>query len=172
MLKQDRFIPSLIIFALLSFPVFSQKKTQDPKKKKAEKALVDYVNKLCKDFTDNQLPVDMGTIVTPFAINDGVLSIVRKFRDEEDSTKTYQVRYSVDIDKLNTVFYDYYVGFVSEGDWIKTETAPDSQSGFVPDVNGANMLYIAPLGDGEHGVKITNKLEQLLRKAQSQGSQK
>lgn len=167
MLKQDRFILSLIIFVLLSFPVFSQLKTENPKKKKAEKALLTYVNKLCKDFTDNQLPVDLGIIVTPFAINDGVLSVVRKFRDEEDSTKTYLVRYSVDMHKLSTVFYDYYVGFVSDGDWIKMETALDSQSDFVPD-NSTNMLYVAPLGDGEYGVKIKNKLEQLLQKAQSQ----
>lgn len=171
MLKQDRFIPSIVIFILLSFPVFSQKKTEDPKKKKAEKTLVSYVNRLCNDFKDNQLPVDLGTIVTPFAINDGVLSVVRKFRDEEDSTKTHLVRYSVDIRNLSTVFYDYYVGFVSDGDWIKTETALNGQSGFAPD-NNANMLYVAPLGDGEYGVKIQEKLEQLLQKARAQGSQK
>lgn len=171
MLKQDHFILSLIISVLLSLPVFSQEKTESPKRKKAGKALVTYVNKLCKDFTHNQLPVDMGTIVTPFAINGDVLSVVRKFRNEEDSTKTYLVRYSVDIKNLSTVFYDYYVGFVSDGDWIKTETALNSQSAFVPD-SGANMLYVAPLGDGEYGVKIKDKLEQLLRKAKSQGSQK
>ena len=78
------FVPTsstLLLFLLLfTLPVSAQTKQQQ----KAEKALVQYLNNLCKKYTENQLSIDMGTIVQPYNIQNGTLSVVRKYKSETE----------------------------------------------------------------------------------------
>ena len=56
---------------------------------KAEKALLSYLHKLCKEYTTNEMSIELGTIDQPYTINNGILSVVRKHQTENDKQQTY-----------------------------------------------------------------------------------
>lgn len=152
---------TLLLCLLFTRPVVAQSKQQ----MKAEKALVDYLNSICKTHTENQLSIDMGTIVQPYSIKNGILSVLRKYKSDNDGSVFY-VRTSVNIKAIDDVFYDYYVGFVGSTETSISEqlmnklTTPGT-------ISTRQLTHIAPVGDNDQGPVVQEKLIQLLNNLQT-----
>lgn len=153
-----------ILLALLLFtiPVSAQTKEQ----KKAEQTLVQYLNKLCKTYTINELSIDMGTIVEPYSIKNGTLSVVRKYRSETDSS-IFFVRTSVTITSIEDVFYDYYVGFVGNNNSSVTEEKTNNLQTTFEKAGTINLLHVAPIDTSDDGPVVQTKLLQLVKDLQA-----
>ena len=132
---------------------------------KAEKELVQYLNKICKTYTENQLSIDMGTIVQPYTIKDGMLAVVRKYKSDVDSSVFY-MRTSVAIRAINDVFYDYYIGFVGNTETSVTDELMNKLN--TPGtISTTHIIHIAPVGDNDNGPIVQEKLKKLVNNVQA-----
>lgn len=151
----------LLCFLLFTQSIVAQTKQQA----KAEKELVEYLNSICKKHTENEMSIDMGTIVQPYSIKNGILSVVRKYISDNDGS-TFYVRTSVAIKAIDDVFYDYYIGFVGN-----TETSVTDELMNNPDAPGKtstkHLMHIAPVGDNDQGPIVQEKLIQLINNVQT-----
>lgn len=151
----------LLCILLFTTSIAAQTKQQV----KAEKELVQYLNTICKKHTENQLSIEMGTIVQPYSIKNRILTVVRKYKSEYDISIFY-VRTLVPISAIDDVFYDYYVGFVGS-----TETSVTDELMTNPVSTGKTstkqLMHIAPVGDNDQGPMVQEKLIQLVNKLQN-----
>jgi hypothetical protein len=150
----------LLCLLLFTLPVSAQSNQQ----KKVEKALVQYLNKLCNRYTENQLSIDMGTIVQPYNIQNGILSVVRKYKSETDSS-VFFVRTSVAITAIEDVFYDYYVGLVGNNKASVTEEKTTNMQLVFEKAGTIHLMHVAPIGDD--GPVVQAKLLQLVKDVQA-----
>jgi hypothetical protein len=152
------FASSTLLLCLLLFTqtIIAQTKQQV----KAEKDLVQYLNNICKTHTENEMPIDMGTIVQPYSIKNGTLTVMRKYKSGNDSSVFY-VRTSVIISSIHDVFYDYYVGFVGS-----TETSVTDELLTNPNSTGTtstkHLMHITPVSNNDQGPLVQEKLIQLV----------
>lgn len=128
---------------------------------KAEKELVQYLNMICKTHTENQLTIDMGIIVGPYKIKSGVLSVVRKYISQTDSSDVF-VRTSVAITAIEDVFYDYYVGFETPGSTSVKEERAITLTGTFERAGSIELMHIAPIDNSDEGPVVQKKLMQLV----------
>lgn len=152
----------LLCLLLFTLPVSAQSNQQ----KKAEKALVQYLNKLFKTYTENQLSIDMGTIVQPYSIQNGTLSVVRKYKSETDSS-VFFVRTSVAISNIKDVFYDYYVGFVGNNKSSVTEERTNNLQTTFEKISTMYLMHVAPIDNSDDGPVVQTKLLQLVKDVQA-----
>jgi hypothetical protein len=150
----------LLCLLLFTLPVSAQSNQQ----KKVEKALVQYLNKLCNRYTENQLSIDMGTIVQPYNIQNGILSVVRKYKSETDSP-VFFVRTSVAITAIEDVFYDYYVGLVGNNNASVTEEKTTNIQLAFEKAGTIHLMHVAPIGDD--GPVVQAKLLQFVKDVQA-----
>lgn len=150
---------SALLLSLLLFiqPAISQTKQQ----LKAEKELVQYLNTICKTHTANQLSIDMGNIVHPYDIKDGILSVVRKYKMQDDSSIVF-IRTSVAISNIEAVFYDYYVGFEAANKSSVTEERAINPNGTFEKAGSTELMHVAPIDNSDEGPAVQEKLMQLV----------
>lgn len=127
---------------------------------KAERALLSYLHKLCKEYTTNEMSIELGTIHQPYTINNGILSVVRKHQNENDPA--FFVKTSIAISAIEDVFFDYYIGFVGVNNQSVKEEKSDNPTLSFVSVDTMNLLHVAPVGDGEQGYAIQTKLLELV----------
>ena len=129
---------------------------------KAERALLSYLHKLCKEYTTNEMSIELGTIHQPYTINNGILSVVRKHQNENDPAVPFFVKTSIAISAIEDVFFDYYIGFVGVNNQSVKEEKSDNLTLSFVSVGTMNLLHVAPVGDGEQGYAIQTKLLELV----------
>lgn len=154
----------ILLVAITTANAQSLSKEKQMQQAKAEKELVTYLNKLCKEYTKNEMPVELGMIVSPFRIANKTLLLNRVFY-LEDST-SIQRGYSLPVNNILDVFFDYYIGFEGYNEHAVTVTETEKNK---PEENKQStmlLLHIAPVGDGEHGEEIQNKLRKLVKAVQ------
>ena len=137
----------------------SQTKTQQ---QKAEKALLSYLHKLCKEYTTNEMSIELGTIHQPYTINNGILSVVRKHQNESNPAVPFFVKTSIAISAIEDVFLDYYIGFAGVNNQSVKEEKSDSSIFRFTSTGTMNLMHIAPVGDGDHGYAVQTKLLKLV----------
>ena len=150
----------LLCFVLFILPVSAQTKEQ----KKAEQALVQYLNKLCKTNTVNQLSIDMGTIVEPYSIKNKLLSVVRKYKSD-DGGSIFYLRTSIPVSAIDDVFYDYYVGFVGSTTTSVSDELMNQQS--PGKTTTKHLMHVTPVDNSDQGPIVQEKLIQLVNKVQT-----
>jgi hypothetical protein len=164
LLGKQRILWALIFFIgmLHANKSSSQQAKAISPKAKAEKEFVDYLNKICNEYVENQMGFEMGRTVVPFKIDGkGNLSTVRKFKGEEDSLFR---RFTLQVKDIEAVFFDYYIGFETVKSYnVTTDTTSSIKAGF-KFASYNNLLHIAPVGDGWHGEEIQQRLTALLKK--------
>ena len=129
---------------------------------KAERALLSYLHKLCKEYTTNEMSIELGTIYQPYTINNGILSVVRKHQNENDKSSPFFVRTSIAISAIEDVFFDYYIGFVGINKQSVKEENSDSPVLEFTITGTMHLMHIAPVGDGDQGYAVQTKLLKLV----------
>lgn len=152
-----------LLLCLLLFTLSATAQTKQ--QQKAEKTLVQYLNDLCKKYTENQLSIDMGTIIQPYSIKHGKLSVVRKYRSEIDSS-VFFVRTSIAITTIKDVFYDYYVGFVADNKSSITEEKTSNLQVAYEKTGTTHLMHIAPIDNSDDGPFVQAKLLKLVNDVQ------
>ncbi|NCU04597.1 MAG: hypothetical protein GXC73_11480, partial [Chitinophagaceae bacterium] len=100
---------------------------------------------LCKEYTVNEMPVELGTTITAFKIENKSISITKRF-DNADSSTVY-AKYTMAINNILDVFYDYYIGF--EGINNQSVHIEEAEIKTTSKKNRTVLLlHIAPVGDG------------------------
>lgn len=144
--------------------VYTQIKQSNKAAQKAEQALVNYLNKLCSDYTVNEMYVELGTIQKPFYIRQQTLYLTRRIPESE--TSVLIVQYKMPIAEIADVFFDYYIGLqgINEAS-VLTETSNTLNDPF-PKQGNQILLHVAPVGDTEEGFAIKAKLLSLVKALQ------
>ena len=149
----------MISICLICLPATAQ---SNGKTQKAEKALVNYLNKLCKEYSTNEMAIELGTIQQPYSINNGILSVVRKHANENDQAAPFFVKNSIAITEIEDVFFDYYIGFVGINKQSVKEEKSDSPVLQFTSTGTMHLMHIAPVGDGDQGYAVQTKLLKLV----------
>lgn len=153
-----------LLFAVFTINAQSLSKAKQKQQAKAEKELVSYLNKLCKEYTVNEMPVELGKILSPFRIENKTLLFSREFY-AEDSTVIHR-QYSMPVNNILDVFFDYYIGFEGHNQQAVTVTESEKRKSKELKRNTMLLLHIAPVGDGEYGEEIQTKLRKLVKAVQ------
>ncbi|MEJ8818851.1 hypothetical protein [Lacibacter sp. H407] len=151
----------MIIVSTLLFQLSANAQSSS-KTQKAEKALVNYLNTLCKEYLTNEMGIELGTIQQLYTINNGTLSVVRKHANENDQTAIFFVKTSISITEIEDVFFDYYIGFVGINNQSVKEEKSDSPDLRFMNIGTMHLMHIAPVGDGDHGYAVQTKLLKLV----------
>lgn len=165
---QVNFSVRLFCIALCTLAAYTgntQTKQNNKAAQKAEQALVNYLNKLCSDYTVNDMYVELGTVKKPFYIRQQTLYITRRIPESETTSLTIQ--YKMPVAEIADVFFDYYIGLqgINEASVI-TETSNITDDPF-PKQGNQILLHIAPVGDGTAGYDIQSKLRSLVKTLQA-----
>jgi hypothetical protein len=157
----------LFCVTLCMFTVFTgntQTKQNNKSVQKAEQALVNYLNKLCSDYTVNEMYVELGSVQKPFYIRQQTLCITRRIPDSE--TTSLIIQYKMPVTEIADVFFDYYIGLqgINEAS-VTTETSNVADDPF-PKPGNQMLLHVAPVGDGIAGYDIQTKLRSLVKTLQ------
>lgn len=147
-----------------TFTGFTQTKKSNKASQKAEQALVNYLNKLCSDYTVNEMYIELGTIQKPFYIRQQTLYVTRRISESENSVVF--VQYKMPVAEIADVFFDYYIGLqgINEAS-VLTETSNSLNDPF-PKQSNQLLLHVAPVGDTEEGFTIKAKLLSLVKALQ------
>ncbi len=142
----------------------TQTKQNNKAIQKAEQALVNYLNKLCSDYTVNEMYIELGTIQKPFYIKQQTLFLSRRIPDSE--TTALITHYKMPIAEIADVFFDYYIGLQGMNEAaVTTETSNSADDPF-PKQGNQMLLHIAPVGDVPAGYDIQTKLRSLVKALQ------
>lgn len=143
---------------------YTQTKQSNKTSQKAEQALVNYLNKLCSDYTVNEMYVELGTLQKSFYIRQQTLYLTRRIPESE--TSVLIVQYKMPIAEIADVFFDYYIGLqgINEAS-VFTETSNTLNDPF-PKQGNQILLHVAPVGDTEEGFAIKAKLLSLVKALQ------
>lgn len=154
-------ILTCLFAALKAYP---QTKQSNKAAQKAEQALVNFLNKLCSDYTVNEMYVELGTVQKPFYIRQQTLYLTRRIPESE--TSVLIVQYKMPIAEIADVFFDYYIGLqgINEAS-VLTETSNTLNDPF-PKQGNQILLHVAPVGDTEEGFAIKAKLLSLVKALQ------
>ncbi len=158
-----RFI-CITVYMFVAVTAYTQTKQSNKAAQKAEQALVNYLNKLCSDFTVNEMYVELGTLQKPFYIRQQTLYVTRRVPTSE--TSALMVHYKMPVAEIADVFFDYYIGLqgINEAS-VLTETSNTADDPF-PKQGNQILLHVAPIGDVTDGYNIQTKLRLLIRELQ------
>ncbi len=147
-----------------AFTGATQTKQSNKASQKAEQALVNYLNKLCSDYTVNDMHIELGAIQKPFYIRQQTLYLTRRIPESE--TSVLFVQYKMPVAEIADVFFDYYIGLqgINEAS-VLTETSNVLNDPF-PKQGNQILLHVAPVGDSEEGFAIKAKLLSLVKALQ------
>ena len=153
-----------ILLTCFFIAAYTQTKQSNKAVQKAEQALVNYLNKLCSDYTVNDMYVELGTVQKPFYIRQQILYITRRIPESE--TSVYTVHYKMPVAEIADVFFDYYIGLqgINEAS-VLTETSNSAEDPF-PKQGNQMLLHVAPVGDVPEAFNIQTKLRSLVKALQ------
>ena len=153
-----------ILLTCFFITAYTQTKQSNKATQKTEQALVNYLNKLCSDYTINEMYVELGSVQKPFYIRQKTLYITRRIPESETTVSI--VQYKMPIAEIADVFFDYYIGLqgINEAS-VLTETSNAADDPF-PKQGNQMLLHVAPVGDGTAGYDIQTKLRSLVKALQ------
>lgn len=154
----------ILLVATTTANAQSLSKEKQKQQAKAEKELVAYLNKLCKEYTRNEMPVELGNTIAPFRIVNKTLLLNRMFYTEDSIS--IQRGYSLPVSNILDVFFDYYIGFEGQNEHAVTVTETEKNKPGENKRSTMLLLHIAPVGDGEYSEEIQTKLRKLVKAVQ------